>query len=340
MQSKDWPTQSAEALASFVEGRDFLRNYIFSGRGDELKRARASFSEAEESDPEFALATYYVAVADSELRDSDAAIQRLESLTRRDVGFLPETYLQLAYAQVRKYEDPLYFAADESLHRAIKHANSRGRGELLPLIDACRAFLYSVMGGRLKTGDRTVYIEKSIEVGKRLLVERAVSGLPAYDRDQVLFQAHNALGIAFMRKGQTETDFSEAQERYWAQADEHYEKALRLRPGAPRVLQNVGTLLRMQGDQLFRADNTEGAVEKWRTALDVYRRSLDVNRHDRFPHYRASELAARLGEWDTAASYYESGLSIKERGGVKADQWERLSRAILARNATELLAPD
>src|ERR1051326_5642612 len=141
MSSSNWPTHSAEAMANFVAGREFLRSYILSGRGDDLKHARSNFSEAEQSDPEFALATYYVAVADSELRDSNAAIERLQSLARRQVDFLPETYLQLAYAHTRKYEDWHYFEAEKALNQASEYAQSRHRQDLLPLIEACRTFL-------------------------------------------------------------------------------------------------------------------------------------------------------------------------------------------------------
>jgi tetratricopeptide (TPR) repeat protein len=338
MTSNNWPTQSPEALANFVEGRDFLRSYIFSGRGDDLKHARSNFSEAEHSDPEFTLATYYVAVADSELRDSDAAIERLESLARKQVDFLPETYLQLAYAHTRKYRDRNYLEAEKALNRASDYAKSRDRRNLVPLIEACRTFLYSVMGGRLEHGDRAAYLDRSIAIGMSLLVDSAVADLPAYDRDQVLFQVHNALGIAFMRKGQSEEAFSAGQNDYWARANQHYAAALALRPGAPRVLQNIGTLLLNEGDQLFRAGEMERAATKWLAALEVYRRSLDVNSHDQFPHYRVSELAARLGDWDTAERFYESGM--KEKGGVKAESWEEVSRAILRKDPTPLLFHD
>jgi tetratricopeptide (TPR) repeat protein len=338
MSSSDWPTQSAEALANFVEGRDFLRSYIFSGRGEDLEHARSNFSEAEQSDPEFTLATYYVAVADSELRDSDAAIGRLKSLARRQVDFLPETYLQLAYAHTRKYQDRHYFEAEEALNRASEYAKSRHRQNLVPLIEACRTFLYSVMGGRLEHGDRGAYLDKAIALGTGLLVDTTVTDLPAYDHDQVLFQVHNALGIAFMRKGQSEEAFSVGQSDYWERANKHYAAALDIRPGASRTLQNIGTLLRAEGDQFFRAGDMERARAKWLAALEVYRRSLDVNSRDQFPHYRVSELAARLGDWDIATKFYASGM--KEKGGVKAENWERLSRAILRNNATELLFRD
>ena len=43
MGASNWPTQSAEALQSFVEGRECLRQYLGSQRGADLERAKNQF---------------------------------------------------------------------------------------------------------------------------------------------------------------------------------------------------------------------------------------------------------------------------------------------------------
>lgn len=338
MSTSNWPTQSADALLNFVEGRDLLRNYLGSGHGDDLVRARSSFSQAELSDPEFALATFYLAVVDSELRDSDSAISRLESLTRRQVDFLPETYLQLAYAHTKKYQDSDYFEAEEALNQALDQARARGRRDLVLLIEAYRTFLFSVMGGRLRQGDRKPYVEKAIALGSRLLADQELAKLPASDRDQVLFEIYNALGISFMRRGQHENQLSGPQRRDWKLAAHNYAEALKIRPNATRVLQNIGTLRRAEGDQYFRKGDLEPATECYHAAQQLFRRSLDLNPRDQFPHYRMADLAAKLGDWDAALRFYASGR--QEKGAVKEQTWERLHRAILARDTTELFSDD
>jgi tetratricopeptide (TPR) repeat protein len=322
LNASDRPTQSAEALLSFVEGRELLRNYFGSGRSDDLVRARTSFSDAEQVDPQFALATFYLAMVDNELRDADAAISRLETLIRRRVNFLPEAYLQLAYAHTKKYTDKDFFEAEAALNQAMELARAQGRGDLIPLIEAYRAFLFSVMGGRLQNGARQQYVEKAIELGTRLLEDRSLAALSAYDRDQVRLEIHNALGISYMRKGD------------WALAHHHYSEALKISPNDTRVLQNIGTLLLTEGDRLLRNGDPVEAAQRYRAAQELYRRSLDLNSHDQFPHYRMAGLAARLGEWDAAARFYASG--IQEQGWVPEEDWKRLQRAIEFRDLREL----
>ena len=338
MSPSNWPTQNARALLSFIEGRDLLMHYLESGRGDNLEHAKSSFAEAERNDPAFALATFYLAVVENELRDSDSAISRLETLTKRQVDFLPETYLQLAYAHTKKYQKLDFFAAEDALNQAQALAESCRRRDMIPLINAYRTFLFSVMGGRLPQDKRKEYTETAIVLGSRLLTDRSVIRLPDRDREQVLFEVHNALGIAYMRKGQHEAKFSLPQQRAWEQAESNYTEALKIRPTATRVLQNIGTLRIAEGDQFFRKGEVEEAKIQYRLAQDFYRRSLDLNHHDQFPNYRMSELAARLGNWEMAREYYNSGIG--ESGAVKKDDWMRLDQAIDSRDASGLFTDD
>jgi len=319
-------TRSPDALLSFVEGRDLLRRYFGSGRGDDLVRARSSFSDAEHNDPEFALATFYLAVAEDELRESDSAIARLESLTRKPTDFLPETYLRLAYAHIKKYRDADFFEAEAALEHALESAKARGRSDLIPSIEAYRTFLFSVMGGRLQQPSREPYIEKAIDSGTALLHDPSLAELSSGDRDQVLAEVHNALGISYMRKGQPKL------------AEQHYAEALKLNPNSTRVLQNIGTLRLIEGDRFFRNGEPVEAAERYRSAQELYARCLNLNARDQFPHYRMASLAARLGDWDRAAQFYASGR--QESGAVGDENWERLHRAIQSRDISELLASE
>ena len=99
--SSSLPTDSADALRSFVEGRDAFQAYWGTRSFADLEHARESFGRAEGSDPNFALASFYAAVADNELRRHDSAIEKLNSLAKRDVSLLPETHLHLAYTYTK-----------------------------------------------------------------------------------------------------------------------------------------------------------------------------------------------------------------------------------------------
>lgn len=330
-----------QALQSFVEGRDLLRQYRGSQRGDDLEQAKASFADAQQHDPSFALATFYLAVVESELRDSDSAIDRLEDLAKRKVDFLPETYLHLAYAHTKKYQNKHYDAAEKALNEAQKQATIMRRREMVPIIEAYRTFLFSVMGGRLKDErecERGKYTNDAIKLGNQLLRDRSVLRLPERDRAQVLFEVHNALGISYMRRGQQETEFSDQQRQAWELAEHHYDEALKLRTNATRVLQNIGTLRRAEGDQFARKGAMDEARPRYQEAFKHYRRSLDLNPRDQFPHYRLAEMAAKLGDWETADHFYDSGR--REKGAVEKEKWERLRQAIDSQDASGLLAYD
>ena len=137
-----------------------------------------------------------------------------------------------------------------------------------------------------------------------------------------------------MRKGQQEADFSRPQRRAWKLAEYHYAKALKLRPNATRVMQNKGTLRMTQGDQLRLKGDLQGAGNRYREAQVLYSQSLDLNPRDQFPHYRLALLSAKLGEWETARRFYDSGR--REKGAVKEDTWDWLLRAIQAQDNSEL----
>jgi tetratricopeptide (TPR) repeat protein len=298
-----------------------------------LETAKGEFVAAENFDPSFALASFYVAVADNELRDADSAINRLEALTRRHIEFLPQAYLQLAYAHTKKYEDRHYFEALRVLEEASKQAQLRKDGGLIALIAASRVFLWSVMGGRLKQPDRVSYLDKAIDLGQRLVRDRTI--LKLTERQQILFEVHNALGIAYMRKGQDEEPLSKQQSALWIQAREHYRLALEFNPAGARTLQNQGTLLMLEGDQLYKIGRPEEASRCYIEALAVYRASFQLNSHDQFVHFRIGVLSARLGDWGEAERFHSSG--VRENGSVKREEWDRLCQAIKMKDPSILI---
>lgn len=316
------PTKSAEALRSYVRGQDSFQAYWGSRAIADLEHARDYFSEAERSDPNFALATFYVAVTENELRRHDSAIERLSALTERGVEFLPETYLHLAYAYTKKYTDEDYTRAERALDRSESEARVRHRSSLIPILEGYRVFLYSVIGGRSKTHDRARYLDEAIKRGETLLADPTVARLES--RDAVLLEVHNALGIAFMRQGEAAVEQADKQ-RLWSRANAEYERALQINPNVVRVLQNIGTLKKMQADFLRQTDPGVAAALD-REALGIIRRTLAINPHDQFPHYRAAVLSARLGDWDAAERYYASGQKVP--GSVKTQEWTRLRSSI------------
>jgi hypothetical protein len=324
------PTRSAEALRSFVKGQDSFQAYWGSRALSDLEHARDHFGEAERSDPAFALATFYAAIAENELRQHDSAIARLNALADRGVDFLPETYLHLAYAYTKKYTDDDYARAEGALDQSEREARVRDRQKLIPVLQSYRVFLYSVIGGRSKRPDRGRYLDEAIKRGEALLADPSVARLES--RDAVLLEVQNALGIAYMRRGEAAQD-PEDKRRFWAQANSAYERALEINPNVVRVLHNVGTLRKLQAD-FVRATDTNAAAALDREALAIFRRTLAMNPHDQFPHYRAAVLSATLGDWDAADKYYTSGQNVP--GSVKAEEWNRLRAAIDAKDAARL----
>jgi tetratricopeptide (TPR) repeat protein len=154
----------------------------------------------------------------------------------------------------------------------------------VPVVQSYRVFLYSLVGGRSKRSNRAKYSEDAISQGERLLTDPAVARLEG--RDAVLLEVHNALGIAYTRRGQASEDPDQRQ-RFWDQALSHYESALQINPNVVRVLHNIGTLRMLQAESLG-TSNIDASTELDSQALELFRRSLVINERDQFPHYRAA----------------------------------------------------
>ena len=325
-----FPTGNAEALRSFVRGRECFQAYWGTRAFSDLEDAREHFGRAETSDPAFALASFYAAVADNELRRHDSAIHKLNLLTHRDLTFLPETYLHLAFAHTKKYTDDDWRLAEAALDRADETARSRGLVKLLPMVESYRVFLYSVIGGRSKRSDRERFLDEAIKRGQALLAGQAADA--GENHEALLIEVHNALGIAYMRQGQFAKDAA-ARGPLWTLAEQAYRQALRWNPNVVRVLQNQGTLRMLQGDERSSTDSAAAAA-LYREALHLYERTLEINPHDQFPHFRMAVACAKLGDWPCALKYYRSGQ--KEPGAVGTGHWKNLKEAIDAQDSSRL----
>jgi tetratricopeptide (TPR) repeat protein len=320
---EEMPTRSPRALRSFVHARSAFRSYLGTRRGQDLQTAKDGFSQAESADPSFSLATFYVAVTANELREHQVAISKLQALASRRVPFLPEVHLQLAYAYTKTYLDENYKTAETALDNAKAAASATRRDEFLPLVEASRVFLRSVMGAYGPDDSRDEHLREAVALGTKLLASREVSR--TREPRAVRHEIYNSLGIAHMRQGERAKEPADKRS-LWEQAERDFEQALELGPNAVRVLQNRGTLHRLEGDYLAAVNQLDRANESYRAALAQFLRSVEINALDQFPHFWLSILSARLGAWEDAARHCENGK--KQQGSVKVDRWSRLEEAI------------
>jgi tetratricopeptide (TPR) repeat protein len=331
MPPEDLPTDNPKALRSYLHGKAAFLQYSTTHKSDDLKVAQQHFNDAMDSDPSFALATFYSAVVENELREHDSAIAKFEQLKQQRVAFMPEVLLHLAYAHTKKYRDRDFDIAEALLEGADKEARAAGRSDLTIAIRAYRVFLFAVIGGRSHVHDRQRYLAEAVRLGKELLASRTLRG--RRDNEIVRYEIHNALGIALMRQGQRETTEAAAVVP-WKEADVHYAEALTLSPNSPRVLQNVGTLRQIQADKLTEWQQLDRAEGRYDEAIDLYRRSVDINPGDQFPHYSLAKVYAKVGRWEEAHKRYLTG--VRQSGSVPKARWEALQRAIELRDAASL----
>jgi len=124
-------------------------------------------------------------------------------------------------------------------------------------------------------------------------------------------------------------------------ANKHFRAALALKLNPVRVHQNIGTLLRAQG-QPFRERNGAGDQEKakelYQRAIQEYQVSIAINSLDQFPHYALARLYARLAEWDLAEEHLNTGR--RQSGAVSDDNWNSVVRAIAEKDASVLARSD
>jgi len=339
------PTNRPESLKSFVDGREQYYAYLSSGRIGELKAADRLFAEAAAGDPRFDLAVFYHALTLAQLRKADAAIEKLQCLVDRDVEFLAEVYLHKAYAHIKKYRNEHFSQAETALESALQQAERRRQKTLTAAIEVYQVFLWAVMGGNLKEpreAEKSTYIAKAIRLGENILWELRLqsrrSGSTKREAEPLLHELLNALGIAYMRKGEQQGEkFSEAQKRDWQQAKDFFREALELELNPVRVLQNMGTLLSIQGHQLREAGQWGAAETDYREAVKYYEESTAINPHDQFPHSSLAELFIRLGDWERALHHVNVGrLQPGSFDKERKKRWDHL-RLVIAKENPALL---
>ena len=341
-----FPTQDAEALSNFVQGRALLQAYLGTGLGDRLQKARDRFEIAAARDPNFDVASLYLAATQTELRRPEA-IPLLERLVAKKV-FLPEALVQLAYAHIKSYTDEGYAAAATELDNARRAAEDENRLGLVQQVDAYRVFLLAVRGGRSHEDPTTRqrYLREAVAVGQRILAETArspketagqvvptgkaatVSDLTDESQKAARFEVLNALGIAYMRLGQQFPGDQES-ETDWQRAEKFYKEALTLRPYSVRVMQNVGLLGMLRGDRM--PEGSSAAQRFYRDALASIESSMKLNPFDQYPHSQAALLHARLGEWDAATNEIIEGK--RQPGAVSDLYWKNIDEAVKAKDS-------
>jgi len=326
MGGKDLPTKDTEAFSSFVQGRVLLQSYLDSGLGERLKQACDLFARASKYDSNFDLAILYLGVAQTELRDSSAAILNLEKLVATQ-RYLPEAHLQLAYAHTKRYEGADYVTAQDELKKAAEAAKKSDQTDLLDLIEAYRLFMLAVRGGRGSDppNKRKAYLEEAIASGEKLLQKVSSEDKPLDEMTAIEFETNNAIGIAFMWMGEhfpAKPDLTPE----WDEAEKYLQAALERRPNSVRTLQNMGTLRMFQGDRLYAQQRSDEASRRYEEGKTFVDRSLKLNNLDQYPHFQMALLLAKTGKGQEAQPYIDVGR--RQKGAVKPDKWDSLEEAI------------
>ena len=323
------PTGNPDALRTFVHGNDQFRSYLTSGKGQDLEQARKSFDTATALDPQFHLARFYRALAESELRQAESAIEGFTILLKAPVKFRAEVLIHLAYAHIKRYRDADYFEAERLLKEAREEAGGQeNRKDLQTLVDALTVFLYGVMGGRMEDVSRQAdFLDKAIKLGEGML------SAPWAGRAESRFEVLNGLGIAYMRKAAAAEGPGKAV--LWDVAQDRFMESLDVRPNAVRAMQNLGTMFGLQAREAKAIGQEERCSELWASAQEWLKKSLELNPLDRFPHYRMSMLFAFKGNWVEATQYYDSGK--EQSGAVDEASWTKLGSAIQERDTAALV---
>lgn len=333
MAPKEFPTADADAFSNFVQGRALFQEYLGNGSGEELNQARDHFATATARDPEFDIAKLYLAVTQTELRDTRAAIPVLEQLVLKK-SFLPEAHVQLAYAHIKLYTDHDFAEADKELDKAAAAAKTEERNDLSDLIGAYRVFLFAVRGGRGHEGldQKRKYLESAKTLGSKLLKRPVVAAAKAsLESMAIQFEVNNGMGIANLWLGELFPADPQAPQS-WVESEGYFQAALFLRPKSVRVLQNMGLLYMVRGD---RAEKEPArAQEFYGRAKDFVGQSLKLNPFDQYPHYQMALLSIKTGDWPTAQTYVDSGM--KQQGAVGSEKWETLKEAIRDKDASKV----
>jgi hypothetical protein len=319
-------SRSHAARQSFLLGERSLRAYFAGGNVRFLKDAEVNFGALRPGDPLFGNARFYLGVAKTQLRETKQSIEIFEDLRKSaDASFRHQISLQLAYAHIKNYTEEDYLAAEKELDQLTKTANDLNDADLLLQTKSIQAFLYSVMAGRSKKEElRPKYAARALELGKYILDnvdEDAESGLA------LRFEALNALGITWMRLGESAEEKDRAAR--WQQAQRYYEQALMIIPNSVRVLQNMAQLRLSQVK--FSSPNERAVLLE--QAKQYCELSLEVSDQDQFPFYLLAQIAIQLGDISGAWTNIYTGRS--RSGAVKDKDWARVEDAARTADSKE-----
>jgi len=325
-----------EAFRSFSEGLRHFHKYQETDRGEELQAAEKAFAEAAEADPGFLIARFHHAVALAHLREHDRAIEILQDLARWNLPFQTEVLYNLSYAHFKKYDLPSLEKAESLLKETEQLSEKNKKQFLLLLARSLRVLLYAVIGGReARTPDnfeerKKKYLPEAAEIGEHLLQDRRISALSSSEKNDVLLELYNGLGVAYMRLGENAQLLGKNQEEMWKKAEDSLRAALQIQPTNTSVLQNLGTLRRLQGDSFRKQGDTNKARLCYVESRDFYFKSLSINGLDQFPHFSVSLISVRLADWPTAEKYLASSRS--QKGSVRKELFDKLAAAIDTKN--------
>ena len=312
------------ALKSFVLGERSLRAYLAGGNVRFLEEAEANFGRLRPSDKRYDEARFLLGITKTQLRKSNDSIDILQDLRirnreKKDGGnpnFDRKISLQLAFANIKKYTDAGYAAAEKELEDLI-HAT---KDEQLRLqAQSIQAFLYAVMAGRSKEfkAQRPHFARTALELGEELL-KMGQSSLT------VRFEALNALGITWMRIAEGNWEGFGDREDSWEKSQNFYDEALAIVPNSVRVLQNIAKLRIVQFEQNFPGDRFALLGE----AKELVARSLEVNTQDQYPFSELAKIALLEGDKRSALAFINTGRS--KPGSVKPEEWAKLEAAAKA----------
>ena len=337
------PTPSA--FRNFVEGMERFNNYLRSDDGEELQAATKAFASAASLDPSFILARFHQAVAFGHIRQEEDAIRIFEELVFQAPPFLPEIYYNLGQAYLHTYRYAEVLKAQDAFERAEAIAREDDRVYLMFLARASKVLLYGVLGGRELRHPKDFEERKTtcLPAGERLGNEVLADGkilrsLNKREKDDVYLEAHNGLGVVYMRMGQYAEPLKRERTDMWKWSEAQFEACLNIQPTLTPTLHNLGTLHRIQGQYLWRTGKIEDAKQQFCKAREYYVEALRINRHDQFPYHAAAACSVYLEDWPAASEYLSAGL--KERGQVRKELWERLEKAISSKDANVLASEE
>jgi hypothetical protein len=319
MQPFEHNSLTPEAFRGFLEGVQNLQDYLQTNSGERLVDAEEQLNKSLAVDPDFAPARYYKAIVLTHARRAGEAIDLLESLVQDDPQFKAEVLYNLAFAYTRQYEYGSFVKSLALLVEADKYAHYQILGasliakrlDLVMLIKAMRAWVMAVFAGRAYGNHddfeqrRKELLPEAEKLAKSVLADRHLKKLAPAARIAVKVEAHNALGIAYMRMGQYAEQFEKEAAQYWQLSEEQYLAALELHAQDVRVLDNISTLNLIRACYAYRHDGLDEMVFYAFKAVETEAKAISFNPLDRFRWLNLARAYALSGEWEKAAITFD-----------------------------------